>query len=121
MERVVEDLSETLRGRHVVRQATDRHRVRTAATLDVLPTAEQTDQEIPGITFVQKLRKEVEVGHERSLKDDRNVGCVKEFDWVRALLAAILVVLDRKVHTETLEVDNHNEDKNGSCAVQVCV
>ena len=36
------------------------------------------------------------------LQNDRDVGCVEQLDWVRAVLSSVTGRLDRKVHSETL-------------------
>lgn len=48
------------------------------------------------------------------MKDDRHVGGVEELDRVVSLLATVLLVLDRKIDTPSLEVDDNDKDQNGS-------
>ena len=54
---------------------------------------EKSHQEVAGVTVVQQLAEEVEVGHERRLEDDGHVGRVEQLDRVRPLLSAVLLVL----------------------------
>ena len=51
---------------------------------------------------VQHLRQEVQVAHERSLQDDRDVACVEELDGVRVGLASGSLALERQFNSETL-------------------
>ena len=48
------------------------------------------------------LRDDVEVGDERRLQDDGDVGRVEQLDGVAAVLAAVAGRLDRQVHAEAL-------------------
>jgi len=114
VERIVENLSNRLRGRYVVSKTANRDRLGASTSFDVLPSAEKTNKEVRAVTLVQKLGEEVKVGHEGGLEDDRDVRCVEQLDWVRALLATVLLVLDREINTEALEVDDNNEDEDGS-------
>jgi len=97
---VVEDLGHRLGGRDVVRETANRHRVASSGSVDILPPSEKTDEEVARVTLVEKLGEEVDVRHESGLEDDGDVGGVEELDGVRALLAAVLLVLDGEVDTE---------------------
>ena len=48
------------------------------------------------------LRDDVEVGDERRLQDDGDVGGVEQLDRVAAVLATVAGRLDGQVHTEAL-------------------
>ena len=48
------------------------------------------------------------------MKDDRHVRGVEELDRVVSLLSTVLLVLDRKIDTPSLEVNDNDEDQNGS-------
>ena len=112
VEGVLRDLSDASGGRHVVRKAS--HRLGgTLSTAHVLPHAKDADEEVSAVAAVEKLGEEVEVGHERGLEDDGDVGGVEELDGVQAGLATGLLGHDLKLHLETLEVDDHDEHEDG--------
>ena len=46
----------------------------------------------------------IQVGDERGLEDDGNVGGIEELDWVGPLLPTNLLVFHRQVHAETLQI-----------------
>lgn len=119
MERIIEDLSKGVRRRDIVSQTANWDRLtRTIAVVLLLPATEKLNNDVGGITLVQELGEEVQVGDESSLKDDRNVGGVEELDWVRALLTAVLGVLHWQIDTETLEVDDDDEDEDSGEQVE---
>ena len=47
------------------------------------------------------MRNDVQVGDERRLEDDGDVGSVEQLDWVGAVLAAVSDGLDWQIHSET--------------------
>ena len=55
-----------------------------------------------GFRVSTHLRDEVEVRHQGRLQDNRDVARVEELDWVAALIALSLGVLDWKLYTEAL-------------------
>jgi len=113
VERIEEDLGDRLRGGDVVCNAANWDRVSGTRSLNILPATQKAHEEIGRVPLVEKLREEVDVGHEGGLKDDGDVGSVEQLDGVGALLATVLLVLDGEVDTETLEVDHGDEDQNG--------
>lgn len=78
---------------------------RTYHGLRVLPLAEEVDEEVVGVTFVEELREEIQVGHKRGLQDDGHVGSVEELDRVRALHSALGPILDRQIDAEALRIN----------------
>ena len=68
------------------------------------PHSEQTDEKVWAKLAGHHLRNHVEIGDERALQDDGNVGRVEELDGVGAVLAAVLGRLDGEIDTETLYV-----------------
>lgn len=109
VDRISQHGPERLRRRNVVSKTTDRDRV-AAAT--VLPYTKNANKKVGGEALVDKLREEVEVGDESSLKDDGNVGSVEQLDGVRCNETTL--ILDLELDTETLEVNNDQEHHN-SC------
>merc|ERR1719161_2077370 len=107
MKRVHPEVRERTRGRHVISETSDGDGL--AGVVDFLPLAEQIDEHVALEALVKKLGDEVHVGHQSGLKDNRNVGCVEELDGVRTLLTANLLILNREVNTESLEIDNDQE------------
>lgn len=85
---VLLDVIQTLRWADVVREATDGSLV--ASHVIVLPFAKEADDQVAAELAGQDLGEEVDVRHECSLKDDRNVRSVEQFDWVWLLEAAHL-------------------------------
>ena len=96
---VSEHGGQRLRGREVVAEAADGV---GAAAARVTPHAEQVDEEVAGELDAHHLRDHVEVGHQRGLEDDRDVGGVEEFDGVATVLASVPGALDGQIHSESL-------------------
>lgn len=113
VERIVNDLRKRSRRRNVVSDSSNRDLL-SHGSFDILPLSEKTDQDVGRGTVVQKLGDEVQVGNKSRLKDDRHVGCVEKLDGVVSLLSTVLLVLDRKIDTPSLEVDDNDEDQNSS-------
>mmetsp|Transcript_14521 Transcript_14521/g.24067 ORF Transcript_14521/g.24067 Transcript_14521/m.24067 type:complete len:368 (+) Transcript_14521:211-1314(+) len=112
MEWIVDDLGQGSRRRDVVGNSSDWDH--GSGSLNFLPLSEQTHEDVGWGTVVEELGDEVKVGNQRSLKDNRHVGSVEKLDWVVSLLSTVLLVLDRKVDTPSLEVDNDDKDQDGS-------
>jgi hypothetical protein len=111
MKRIGDDLDQA-RGRgHIVSQTANRGRVGSHSGLTLLPATKELDQDVVRVALVQKLGEEVQVGNEGTLKDDGDVVGVEKLDRVAGLLTTVLLVLDREIDTETLEVDDNKEDK----------
>ena len=113
VERIVNNLRKGGRRRNVVSDSSNRDFL-SHGSFDILPLSEKTDQDVGRGTVVQKLGDEVQVRHKGSLKDDRHVRCVEKLDGVVSLLSTVLLVLDRKIDTPSLEVDDNDEDQD-SC------
>jgi len=58
------------------------------------------------------LRDDVQVGDKRRLEDDWDVGSVEKLDGVGGVLASVSDGFDWQIHSETLEVDDDEEDKD---------
>jgi hypothetical protein len=101
---ILEHLEEGGGGRHVVAETRDGDGLGTAAILETLPAAQETDDEVTVELAVQELGDDEQVGNQGALENDGDVGGVEELDWVRAGLRADLGVLDWQVHTEALRV-----------------
>mmetsp|Transcript_12501 Transcript_12501/g.40927 ORF Transcript_12501/g.40927 Transcript_12501/m.40927 type:complete len:317 (-) Transcript_12501:796-1746(-) len=111
VEGVVGDFGEGPGGRDVVGEASDGDG-RVARAFDLLPLADEADEEDAGIPVVEELGEEVEVGDEGRLEDDGHVRRVEELDGVRSLLAAVLLVFDGQIDAPALEVDDDDEDEH---------
>ena len=111
MEGIVDDFGETGGGRDVVGNSTDGDG--GSASLSILPFAKNTHQNVGGGTVVQQLTDKVEIGNKGRLQNDGHVGSVEQFDGVGPLLSAVLLVLDGKNHSPSLEVDDHDENEEG--------
>ena len=68
----------------------------------LLPLSEEVHEEVAAELLCQDLREEVEVGHERSLKNDGNVGGVEELDRVWLLVALHPAGRHSDLNAETL-------------------
>ena len=112
MERIVNDFRKRGRRGNIVSDSSDRYLL-SHASFDILPLAEKTDQDIGRGTVVQKLGDKVQVGNKGRLKDDRHVRCVEQLDRVVSLLSTVLLILDRKIDTPSLEVDHNDKDQDG--------
>jgi len=113
VERIVDDFRKGSRRGNVVSNSSDRDLL-SHGSLDILPLSEKTNQDIGRGTVVQKLGDKVQVGNKGGLKDDRHVRGVEKLDRVVSLLSTVLLVLDRKIDTPSLEVNDNDEDQNGS-------
>lgn len=85
----------------------------TALGFSSIPNSEERDEEVTGESSGEHLRNDVQVGDERGLEDDWDVGSVEQLDGVGRVLAAVSDGLDWQIHSETLEVDDNKEDKDG--------
>jgi hypothetical protein len=61
---------------------------------------------------VQHLRNEIHVGNQGSLQNNGNIRGVEEFDGIRSYMPSNFSIFERKVDSESLEVNHHkiNED-----------
>ena len=80
-----------------------------ATVVELLPLAEESDEEVGPELFVEELGDEVEVGDEGGLEDDGDVAGVEQFDGVGADAASDPLVLHGDVDFEALEVDHDQE------------
>ena len=86
--------------------------------LNVLPLAEELDQEVGLVAFVEDLGEEVEVGDKGGLEDDRDVRRVEELDGVGSVSAGLVLVGDLDFVFESLEVDDDEEHDDGGHQVE---
>ena len=110
LERIGKSISEGGGSIQVVNETADR----TSLLLIMRPLTEETDEEVSFPTSGQQLGDDHEVGGEGGDDDDGGVGGVEQLDGIDALLTTVLGVLDRQFHTEALEVDDDEEDDDGS-------
>jgi hypothetical protein len=66
---------------------------------------------------MQDLRKEVEVRYEGCLQDDGDIGGVEQLDRVWVSLSSDALILQMKLNSEALEVDDDQDDNDGSYQV----
>lgn len=66
------------------------------------PRSQQIHQEIATEASGKHLGDNVQVGDQGRLKDDGNVGGVKQLDGVGVVLAAVASRLDGQIHSEAL-------------------
>mmetsp|Transcript_41179 Transcript_41179/g.64341 ORF Transcript_41179/g.64341 Transcript_41179/m.64341 type:complete len:373 (-) Transcript_41179:246-1364(-) len=111
---VRDDLSEAGGGGHVVGHSPDRTHLAGHRHLRLLPAAQEVDEDVLRVPLVEDLGDEVQVGHQRRLEDDRDVGGVEELDRVVALGPLGLSVLHGQLNTEALEVNHQHEHQNSS-------
>ena len=90
----------------------------TRRAFDFLPFSKQPDQYIGRRAIVEQLGNKVEVRNKRRLQNDRHITCVKKFDRVVSFLTTVFLVLNGKVDTPSLKVNDDYKNKN-SCH-QVC-
>mmetsp|Transcript_14005 Transcript_14005/g.33972 ORF Transcript_14005/g.33972 Transcript_14005/m.33972 type:complete len:363 (+) Transcript_14005:347-1435(+) len=83
-----------------------------AAEVALLPLAQDVHQHVRLEPAVEQLAEEVQVRHQSSLQDDRNVRGVEQLDGVVPLLPPDPLVLHRQVHPEPLEVDHDKEHQH---------
>mmetsp|Transcript_20549 Transcript_20549/g.30317 ORF Transcript_20549/g.30317 Transcript_20549/m.30317 type:complete len:387 (-) Transcript_20549:18-1178(-) len=112
MEGIINDLCERGRWRNVVCNSSNWDG--RSSTLGSLPLSKETNQDIGRSTVVKKLRDKVKVGHQSGLKDDGHVGSIEKLNGVSSSLSTVLLVLDRKIHTPSLEVNDNDKDEYGS-------
>mmetsp|Transcript_22397 Transcript_22397/g.33091 ORF Transcript_22397/g.33091 Transcript_22397/m.33091 type:complete len:213 (+) Transcript_22397:683-1321(+) len=110
MEGIVNNLRKTSGWGNVVCNSS--HGDGGSTTLGILPLSEQTDEDIGGGTVVQQLTDKVKVGYQGSLEDDGHVTGIKQFNGVCSSLTTVLLVLDGKIHTPSLEVNDNDKDQH---------
>merc|ERR1712051_807967 len=66
---------------------------------------------------MQDLRKEVEVRYEGCLQDDRDVGGVEQLDRIGIGLSSDALILQMKLNSEALEVNDDQDDDDGGYQV----
>lgn len=111
MEGVLHDFGQRLRRHHIVRQTANRCRI--SLHVKVLPHAEELHEEVSTEFAVKHLGKEVEVGHEGGLENDRNVRRVEQFDRVGSSVPAHSLRCKLQLDTHTLEVDDDEDNDHG--------
>lgn len=112
VEGISEDREEISRGRNVVSETTDGDRV--TAHFNILPLAEKSDGEEVSESSVEELREEIEVGDQSSVKHDGDVGSVEQLDGEVGGMTSNTLLLNMKINSETLEVNDDKEDEDGS-------
>lgn len=75
------------------------------------PCAENVDQDVSAKTSGQHLGDDVEIGDERRLEDDGNVGGVEELNWVGRVLAAVAGGFDWQIDAEPLKSGHINQNR----------
>lgn len=76
------------------------------------PGSQQVNQEVSTEACGEHLRDDVEVGHQRRLQDDGNIGGVEKLDGIGVVLATVTCRLDGKVHSEALRFRTIHTDKS---------
>merc|ERR1712051_37944 len=66
---------------------------------------------------MQDLREEVEVRYEGCLQDDRDIGGVEQLDRVWVGLTSDALILQMKLNSEALEVDDDQDDDDSGYQV----
>mmetsp|Transcript_14671 Transcript_14671/g.32200 ORF Transcript_14671/g.32200 Transcript_14671/m.32200 type:complete len:216 (+) Transcript_14671:50-697(+) len=89
VDRILPEIHEGVRGRDVVNNAA--HWNGLACVVHLLPLAQKVDEHVGLEALVEELREEVEVGDERGLQDDGDVGGVEQLDGIRAHLPSDLL------------------------------
>jgi len=69
---------------------------------------DKVSSELPG----EDLGEEVNIGDESGLEDDRDIGSVEQLDWVWLSESSHLLGAQRKLNSESLEVDDDQCDYN---------
>ena len=115
VEGVRDDVREVARGRHVVREPADGDGL---PALRLLPASQETHEDVILVALVQHLREEVQVRDEGGEQDDGHVARVEELDGVRALLPTEVLVLERQLHLEALDVDDDEENQDRRAQVR---
>ena len=100
VEGILEDIMPLTWGTDVVCKTSNGSGV--ASHVIVLPLSNEANEEVALELSVENLGKEVEVGDEGSLEDDRDVGGVEQFDWVWIALSAGAFALKLKFNSEAL-------------------
>jgi hypothetical protein len=119
VEWIVNNFGKRTGWRNVVGDSTDGDLL-SGSTVHILPLAQETDQHIGWSAVVQELGDEVQVGDKGGLKDDGHVGSVKELDRIVSLLPTVFLVLDGKVDSPSLEIDdNYKNQDSGQKISQV--
>jgi hypothetical protein len=112
VKRIVKNLCQRSRRRDVVGNSSHGNFL-AGRPIHFLPLAEQTNENVGRRTIVQELRHKVEVGDQRTHQNDGHVRSIEELDRIVAFLSTVLLVLDRQVHTPSLEVNDQDKDKHG--------
>lgn len=89
MDGISDSLSNGPGGTDIVNESTNRDSLDTTH-VNLLPLSEESDEEVTSEVPVQDLGHEVQVGHESSLEDDRDVGSVEQLNGVGGSLSSDL-------------------------------
>jgi len=80
--------------------------------LNILPLSKESNEEEALEFSVEELREEIEVGDQSSVEHDGNVRGVEKLNRVSSGVSSDVLFLDVKIDSETLEVDDDQEDQN---------
>lgn len=111
VDRVKESLLEVQGWRHVV--GNTRSSVELSRPLTRLPDSEKLDKDVVREAREQHLTDQEDVGAQSGLQHDGHVGGVEQTNGVRTTHSTLAGRLDGDLNTETLEVDDTGEDKQG--------
>ena len=111
MKRVLQDGVEVFGRRNIIGESCNWNGM--LGMFNVLPLAEESDEEVAFETFVKDLREHVEIADHGGLEDDGRGGGVEEFDGVLGGVALDLLAAEGQLDRESLEVDHQKEHQKG--------
>jgi len=79
-----------------------------------LPDAKKFDQDVARETRGEHLRNNEDIRRQRRFQHDGHIRCVEQFNGIRATLTTESVRFDRNLNAESLEVDDHCKNNDGS-------
>jgi len=108
---VSEDREEISGGRNVIGETTNGDRVTTH--FDILPLTEESNGKESYESSVEELGEEIEVGDQSSVEHDGDVGGIEQLDGEVGGVSLNALLLNVEIDSETLEVDDDQEDEDG--------
>ena len=78
-----------------------------------MSSSQKLNNDVATVSLVQKLRDEVSIRNNGCLEDNGDIGSVEQFDRIGLGMSVDVLVLDRQIHLETLEVHNDQKHKHG--------
>ncbi len=108
---VSEDGEEISGGRNVISETTNGDGV--ATHFNILPLTEKSDGKESSESSVKELGEEIEVGDQSSVEHDGDVGSVEQLDGEVGGVSLNALLLNVEVDSESLEVDDDQEDEDG--------